>query len=136
MMDRARRCLHWFNDLYVVWLVGLSLVAFLRPSTMLWFDKPWIFWSLAASMLGMGLPFFAGFLFLFFVGQEFPEKSASGRRTFWPARSADQGASGRRRYSQMPAERGPASRRVGPFFISSAPVFSSGESGASKWVTR
>jgi len=55
MMDRARRCLHWFNDLYVVWLVGLSLVAFLRPSTMLWFDKPWIFWSLAASMLGMGL---------------------------------------------------------------------------------
>lgn len=22
---------------------------------MLWFDKPWIFWSLAISMLGMGL---------------------------------------------------------------------------------
>lgn len=45
----------WFNNLYTVWLLGLSLVAFLWPQTMLWFDKPWIFWSLAASMLGMGL---------------------------------------------------------------------------------
>lgn len=45
----------WFNNLYTVWLLGLSFVAFLWPSTMLWFDKPWIFWSLAASMLGMGL---------------------------------------------------------------------------------
>lgn len=46
---------NWFNNLYPVWLVGLSLLAFFRPQTMLWFDKPWIFWSLAASMLGMGL---------------------------------------------------------------------------------
>ncbi len=45
----------WFNNLYLVWLVGLSVVAFLRPETMLWFGKEWIFWSLAASMLGMGL---------------------------------------------------------------------------------
>jgi BASS family bile acid:Na+ symporter len=45
----------WFNNLYLVWLVGLAVLAFIRPSTMLWFDKPWIFWSLAISMLGMGL---------------------------------------------------------------------------------
>ena len=36
-------------------LVTLSVIAFRKPSTMLWFDKPWIFWSLAASMLCMGL---------------------------------------------------------------------------------
>lgn len=39
----------------MVWLLGLSVVAFVRPQTMLWFDKTWIFWSLATSMLGMGL---------------------------------------------------------------------------------
>ncbi len=50
-----QRFLQWFNNLYVVWLISLAVVAFMRPSTMLWFDKPWIFWSLAASMLGMGL---------------------------------------------------------------------------------
>lgn len=44
-----------FNNLYPIWLVGLATVAFLKPQTMLWFDTPWIFWSLAASMLGMGL---------------------------------------------------------------------------------
>ena len=45
----------WINNLYSVWLVGLAVIAFIWPQTMLWFDKPWIFWSLAASMLGMGL---------------------------------------------------------------------------------
>ena len=45
----------WFNNLYSVWLVALAVIAFIWPQTMLWFDKPWIFWSLAASMLGMGL---------------------------------------------------------------------------------
>jgi len=45
----------WFNNLYPVWLVSLAVVAFIWPPTMIWFDKPWIFWSLAASMLGMGL---------------------------------------------------------------------------------
>ncbi len=50
-----QRFLQWFNNLYVVWLMSVAVVAFMRPSTMLWFDKPWIFWSLAASMLGMGL---------------------------------------------------------------------------------
>ncbi len=50
-----KRFFNWFNNLYPVWLVTLATVAFFRPQTMLWFDKPWIFWSLAASMLGMGL---------------------------------------------------------------------------------
>jgi BASS family bile acid:Na+ symporter len=49
------RLLTWFNGLYPVWLVGVATVAFLRPQTMLWFDTPWIFGALAASMLGMGL---------------------------------------------------------------------------------
>lgn len=43
------------NSLYVIWLRGLSVVAFVEPRTMLWFDQRWIFWSLAVSMLGMGL---------------------------------------------------------------------------------
>jgi bile acid:Na+ symporter, BASS family len=50
-----QRFFHWFNNLYLFWLVSLSLLAFFRPETMLWFDKNWIFWALAASMLGMGL---------------------------------------------------------------------------------
>ena len=50
-----KRLLNWFNNLYPVWLVALAVIAFIKPETMLWFDKPWIFWSLAASMLGMGL---------------------------------------------------------------------------------
>lgn len=50
-----KRFFDWFNNLYPVWLVSLAVLAFYRPQTMLWFDKPWIFWSLAASMLGMGL---------------------------------------------------------------------------------
>jgi BASS family bile acid:Na+ symporter len=51
----VKRFFDWFNNLYPVWLVGLAVLAFFRPQTMLWFDKPWIFWSLASSMLGMGL---------------------------------------------------------------------------------
>lgn len=54
-MDRTRRFFAWFNDRYVIWLVAFSVVAFVRPPTMLWFDKTWIFWALATSMLGMGL---------------------------------------------------------------------------------
>lgn len=50
-----KRFLDWFNNLYPVWLVALAVIAFLKPPMMLWFDKTWIFWSLAASMLGMGL---------------------------------------------------------------------------------
>ncbi len=49
------RFFNWFNNLYPVWLVSLAALAFFMPQTMIWFDKPWIFWSLAASMLGMGL---------------------------------------------------------------------------------
>lgn len=50
-----QRYLNWFTTLYPVWLVSLSIVAFFNPESMLWFDKNWIFWSLAASMLAMGL---------------------------------------------------------------------------------
>ena len=50
-----KRFIDRINGLYVVWLLGLSAVAFVEPRTMLWFDQRWIFWSLAASMLGMGL---------------------------------------------------------------------------------
>ena len=50
-----KRFLDWFNNLYPIWLVTMAVIAFFKPETMLWFDKPWIFWSLAASMLGMGL---------------------------------------------------------------------------------
>jgi bile acid:Na+ symporter, BASS family len=50
-----KRFFDWFNNLYPVWLVGLAVLAFFKPGTMLWFDSDWVFWSLAASMLGMGL---------------------------------------------------------------------------------
>jgi BASS family bile acid:Na+ symporter len=50
-----QRFLNWFNNLYPVWLVSLAVIAFFWPHTMLWFTGPWIFWALAASMLGMGL---------------------------------------------------------------------------------
>jgi BASS family bile acid:Na+ symporter len=50
-----KRFFEWFNSLYPVWLVGISVIAFLKPGTMLWFGPELIFWSLAASMLGMGL---------------------------------------------------------------------------------
>ncbi len=50
-----QRFLNWFNNLYPFWLVGLAVIAFIWPQTMLWFTGPWIFWSLAFSMLGMGL---------------------------------------------------------------------------------
>lgn len=50
-----KRFFDWFNNLYPVWLVTLAVIAFYKPETMLWFDKPWILGSLALSMLGMGL---------------------------------------------------------------------------------
>jgi len=50
-----KRFFDWFNNLYPFWLVSLATIAFFWPQTMIWFDKPWIFWALAASMLGMGL---------------------------------------------------------------------------------
>ncbi len=50
-----KRILDWFNDLYPVWLVTLAVISFIRPQTMLWFSGPWVTWSLALSMLGMGL---------------------------------------------------------------------------------
>lgn len=50
-----KRILDWVNDLYPVWLVTLAVISFIRPQTMLWFSGPWVTWSLALSMLGMGL---------------------------------------------------------------------------------
>jgi BASS family bile acid:Na+ symporter len=50
-----KRFFDTFNNLYAVWLVALAIASFLHPPLMLWFGKEWIFWSLAASMLGMGL---------------------------------------------------------------------------------
>lgn len=53
--DLMRRFFDWFNNLYPVWLVTLAVIAFFKPPVMLWFNSDWVFWSLAASMLGMGL---------------------------------------------------------------------------------
>ena len=50
-----KRFFDWFNNLYPVWLVSLAVIAFFKPPVMLWFNSDWVFWSLAASMLGMGL---------------------------------------------------------------------------------
>lgn len=50
-----KRFFDWFNNLYPLWLVSLAVLAFLKPQTMLWFDKPWVLGALALSMLGMGL---------------------------------------------------------------------------------
>ncbi len=50
-----KRFFDWFNNLYPVWLVTLAVIAFFNPPVMLWFNSDWVFWSLAASMLGMGL---------------------------------------------------------------------------------
>jgi BASS family bile acid:Na+ symporter len=50
-----KRFTDWFNNLYPVWLVSLAVIAFFKPPAMLWFDSNWVFWSLAASMLAMGL---------------------------------------------------------------------------------
>ena len=50
-----KRFFDWLNNLYPVWLVTLAVIAFFKPPVMLWFNSDWVFWSLAASMLGMGL---------------------------------------------------------------------------------
>jgi len=50
-----KRFFDWFNNLYPVWLVSLAVIAFIWPTTMLWFTTPWVIWSLSFSMLGMGL---------------------------------------------------------------------------------
>ncbi len=50
-----KRFFDGFNNLYPFWLVLLATVAFFHPPVMLWFDSDWVFWSLATSMLGMGL---------------------------------------------------------------------------------
>lgn len=44
-----------FNALYPLWLLGLALLAYFKPSSMLWFDNQLTLWALGLSMLGMGL---------------------------------------------------------------------------------
>ncbi len=34
-----KRFTDWFNNLYPVWLVSLAVIAFFKPSVMLWFDS-------------------------------------------------------------------------------------------------
>jgi len=36
-MPSLKCCFDWFNNLYLVWLVTLAVIAFFKPETMLWF---------------------------------------------------------------------------------------------------
>ncbi len=47
--------LTWFTNLYAVWVIGASGLAFLFPGGFAWFDGPWINGALSLVMLGMGL---------------------------------------------------------------------------------
>jgi BASS family bile acid:Na+ symporter len=44
----------WFTDLYLLWLIGVSVIALLVPPTFLWFRGQWVVWALTLVMLGMG----------------------------------------------------------------------------------
>lgn len=44
----------WFTDLYLLWLIGVAVVALLWPATFLWFCGQWVVWALTLVMLGMG----------------------------------------------------------------------------------
>jgi BASS family bile acid:Na+ symporter len=46
--------LNWITNLYPVWLIAISALAFMKPETMAWFNGPWIIWALTLVMLGMG----------------------------------------------------------------------------------
>ncbi len=43
-----------FTNLYPVWLIAFSALAFYEPSTLEWFSGQWISWALTVVMLGMG----------------------------------------------------------------------------------
>jgi len=49
------KILVWFTNLYAVWVIGASILAFFMPESIAWFDGPWIRWALSTVMLGMGL---------------------------------------------------------------------------------
>ncbi len=49
------KMLSWFTNLYAVWVIGASVLAFMVPGSFSWFDGPWIRWALSLVMLGMGL---------------------------------------------------------------------------------
>lgn len=50
-----RQALAIFANLYAVWVIGASGLAFVYPGLLDWFGGPWVTWSLALVMLGMGL---------------------------------------------------------------------------------
>lgn len=50
-----KTALAWFTNLYAVWVIGASILAFFVPGTLDWFSGPWVTWALALVMLGMGL---------------------------------------------------------------------------------
>lgn len=44
-----------FTNLYAVWVIAASILAFLIPELFRWFSGPWVTWALSVIMLGMGL---------------------------------------------------------------------------------
>ena len=44
----------WFTDSYLLWLIGVSVVALMWPATFFWFRGQWVVWALTLVMLGMG----------------------------------------------------------------------------------
>lgn len=44
-----------FTNLYAVWVIGASIIAFFVPGLFNWFSGPWVTWALTIIMLGMGL---------------------------------------------------------------------------------
>ncbi|MGZ0654870.1 bile acid:sodium symporter family protein [Coraliomargarita sp. W4R53] len=49
------KILSQFTNLYAVWVIAASALAFLFPGSISWFDGPWIRGALSTVMLGMGL---------------------------------------------------------------------------------
>ncbi len=49
------KALSWFTNLYAVWVIGASVIAFVFPDSISWFSGPRIRWGLSIIMLGMGL---------------------------------------------------------------------------------
>lgn len=49
------KILSTFTNLYAVWVISASILAFLIPDLFLWFSGKWITWALSIVMLGMGL---------------------------------------------------------------------------------
>jgi len=54
------RLLAWSTNAFPLWVLAASAVALFQPAWFTWFSGPWIVWSLAVIMLGMGLTLTAG----------------------------------------------------------------------------